>query len=70
MSSPSPLPWTPDLDLIEYLSVRKSAGINELCGLLPMSKASVSRLLKTLADACYVRKDSSTASGPPSRRWP
>lgn len=45
------------LDIMEFLSMRKEAGFNELCKLLPMSKASVSRVLKTLAERGYAKKD-------------
>lgn len=45
------------LDIMEFLAVRREAGFNQLCKLLPMSKASVSRILKTLAARGYVRKD-------------
>jgi len=47
------------LDVIEHLALKKEAGFNELCKILPMSKASVSRVLKTLAARGYVRKDES-----------
>lgn len=45
------------LDIMESLAERKAIGFNELCASLPMSKASVSRVLKTLAERGYVRKD-------------
>ena len=44
------------LDIIEFLALKKEAGFNELCRLLPMSKASVARILKTLSARGYVRK--------------
>jgi len=45
------------LDVIEHLALKKEAGFNELCKILPMSKASVSRILKTLSARGYVKKD-------------
>ena len=56
------------LDIIELLAVSKTAGFNELCKLLPMSKASVSRILKTLAERGYVRKDASSGKWLPGPR--
>ena len=56
------------LDIIEHLSLCKEAGFNELCAILPMSKASVSRVLKTLAGRGYVRKDSRSGKWLPGSR--
>ena len=56
------------LDVLEFLSLRKEAGFNELCNILPMSKASVSRILKTLSERGYVRKDSHSGKWLPGPR--
>ncbi len=45
------------LDIMELLALKKEAGFNELCKTLHVSKASVARLLKTLAARGYIRKD-------------
>ncbi len=53
--SPTPALDT-GLDILEFLALKKVAGFNQLCAILPMSKASVARVLKTLALRGYAVK--------------
>ena len=44
------------LDILEFLASNNTAGFSELCANLPMSKASVARILRTLSQRGYVIK--------------
>lgn len=56
------------LDIIEFLAANKVAGFSQLCSILPMSKASVSRILKALSARGYVRKSESDGKWYPGAR--
>jgi DNA-binding IclR family transcriptional regulator len=56
------------LDIMEYLYCHKEAGFNELCRQLPVSRSSVLRILKTLAERGYVQKDEARSCWLPGRR--
>ena len=56
------------LDILEFLALKRVAGFNQLCAILPISKASVARVLKTLALRGYAVKSEDDAKWRPGPR--
>lgn len=56
------------LDILEFLASNKAAGFNRLCEIPPMSKASVARILKTLALRGYAVKSETDGKWRPGPR--
>ncbi len=56
------------LDVLEILASKRVAGFNELCAALPMSKASVARILKTLSLRGYAVKSGADGKWRPGPR--
>jgi|GEM_PF-1897044 len=56
------------LDVLEILALNRGAGFNELCANLPMSKASVARILKTLSLRGYAVKSEGDGKWRPGPR--
>lgn len=56
------------LDILEFLALKKVAGFNQLCAILPISKASVARVLKTLAMRGYAAKSENDGKWRPGPR--